>query len=421
MGLSDRDIDRDMLGRPCGRLERDHPRGDVTSTTVRGQTTRALLALSKALERRATSLRSHEEAAVAAPVVSHRRFEPFPATGAGADPAQALYGRSFGSFTEAARSALALLESHLPGSDIVLGQMSDGDEVFRVLTTRGETSFELRAGSAIPLHASFAVYVATEQRPVLSSRSAEPVFGRLDVHQTLSYGSYVGVPLQLSDGTGVGSLCAIARETGRYREQDVQLLTLMARMIAQDFESDRTERELRRRAEEYREHATTDPLTGVANRRSFMESLDREWQLSRRGTVTSYLLVADVDGLKAANDRFGHAAGDALLQDVARALTGAARVSDAVGRLGGDEFGVILIGCDGEGDASAFCARARDRLAVVSAEHPSPIALSFGFHALADARSRERALELADRAMYRDKALRRAELHREEPRSPDAP
>jgi diguanylate cyclase (GGDEF)-like protein len=261
---------------------------------------------------------------------------------------------------------------------------------------------------AIPLDASFAVLVATEQRAIFSGSAAQPVFGSLDVRDTLVNGSYVGVPLQLSDTTAIGSLCAVARPTRRYTEQDLQLLTVMARLLAHEVESDRKQRELRQQAEEYREHATTDPLTGVMNRRGFLESLNKEWQLSRRGTVVSYLVVADVDGLKATNDRFGHASGDALLEDVARALTGAARVSDTVGRLGGDEFGVVLIGCDGEEDAAAFRVRAAERLTSLARDRPRPVALSFGSHSLADARSPARALALADRAMYEDKTERKS-------------
>jgi diguanylate cyclase (GGDEF)-like protein len=378
----------------------------VTQTIVRRRTKKVLLALSELLERRATSLRS--EATVEQPVIFRRPLAPSATATAATEPAaQELSGRSFGSFVEAAKGVLSLLESLWPGSNVLLGQLDPTAESFNVINSEGETSFALKTGLAIPLQASFAVFVATEQRPVLSSQAAEPVFGALDVQQTLLVGSYIGVPLQRSDGTAIGSLCAMARQPGRYSQPDLELLTVMARLLAQEFESDQTERDLRQRAEEYREYATTDALTGVANRRSFLESLTREWQLSQRGTVTSYLVIADVDGLKAANDRFGHALGDALLQEIARALTGAARVSDVVGRLGGDEFGVILIGCDGEADGAAFCARARERLAVLTHDRPSPVSLSAGFHSLSDARSPERALELADRAMYADKAERR--------------
>ena len=372
----------------------------MSAATVRGQTTRALLAVGKLLERRAAA--SSTQAARAEPVVARRPFRrPAPPDPVAA--AQELDGRSFGSPREAIRAVLALLETQLPGSDVVLGQLDPGEGAFRVIDVQGESSFPLKPGAAIPQEASFAVLVATEQRPILSGPAAPPVFGSLNVEDAVLQGSYAGVPLRLSDDTAIGSLCATSRSARGYDPRDLHLLTVMARVLAHAFDCDRTQQGLRRQAEEYREHATTDVLTGVLNRRGFLETLNREWQLSHRGTVVSYLVVADVDGLKAANDRLGHAAGDALLQDVARALTGAARVSDAVGRLGGDEFGVVLIGCDGDADAAAFCARARDRLKWLVADSAAPVTLSFGFHSLADARSPERALALADSAMYKDK------------------
>ena len=378
----------------------------MTSIILRSRSRKVLLTVRQLLQRRAQFVRPRD--AVVRPVVSARRFTSSATAAAATDPAQQLAGRSFGSFSEAAQGVLSLLEDLWPGANVLLGLLDPRAESFNVITAEGDTSFRLETGLAIPLQASFAVLVATEQRPVISDQITEPVFGAFDVQQTLLLGSYIGVPLQRSDSAPIGSLCALAREPDRYQQPDLDLLNVMARLLAQEFESDQTARELRQRAEEYRQFATTDALTGVANRRSFLESLEREWQLSHRGTVKSYVVIADLDGLKAANDRFGHALGDALLTEVARALTGAARVSDVVGRLGGDEFGVILIGCDGEADAATFCERARERLAVITHDRPGPVSISAGFNSLSDARSPERAMELADRAMYADKIKQRS-------------
>ena len=377
----------------------------MTSIIVGGRSRQVLLAVRQLLERRS---RFRAADTVVPPIATARRFTNSATAAAATDPAQRLVGRSFGSFSEAAQGVLSLLESLWPGTNVLLGLPDRGAESFTVITAEGDSSFRLETGLAIPLHASFAVLVATEQRHFISNETAEPVFGALDVQQTLLIGSYIGVPLQRSDGAPIGSLCALAREPDRYGQPDLELLSVMARLLAQEFESNQTARQLRQQAEEYRQFATTDALTGVANRRSFLESLQREWQLSHRGTVKSYIVIADLDGLKAANDRFGHTFGDALLTDVARALTRAARVSDVVGRLGGDEFGVILIGCDGEAEAASFCERARERLAMSTNHGSGPVAISAGFHSLSDARSPERAMELADRAMYADKDKQRS-------------
>ena len=93
--------------------------------------------------------------------------------------------------------------------------------------------------------------------------------------------------------------------------------------------------------------ATADPLTGLANRRAWDERLDEEMERSRRtGTALSVVLI-DLDGFKDVNDRDGHAAGDHLLQAIARAWQTQVRGGgDFLARIGGDEFAVIAPGSD---------------------------------------------------------------------------
>jgi diguanylate cyclase (GGDEF)-like protein len=107
---------------------------------------------------------------------------------------------------------------------------------------------------------------------------------------------------------------------------------------------------LKRQVDLLRALATTDPLTGVANRRAVDEALVREWGRSaRRGSCLSALMV-DVDCFKGFNDTYGHPAGDGCLRSVARAVAGALRrPGDLVGRYGGEEFLVVLPDTDGVG------------------------------------------------------------------------
>jgi len=89
--------------------------------------------------------------------------------------------------------------------------------------------------------------------------------------------------------------------------------------------------------------ALTDPLTGVLNRRGFTEAADRELERARRYGRPLALAYVDVRGLKIVNDSEGHGAGDDLLRATARLLTDSARENDVVGRLGGDEMGLLLV------------------------------------------------------------------------------
>ncbi len=87
--------------------------------------------------------------------------------------------------------------------------------------------------------------------------------------------------------------------------------------------------------------AFSDPLTGVANRRRLMSTAEHEIARHLRADERFTLVMLDLDGFKLLNDRFGHAAGDQMLRDVAVGLTRALRSQDTVARLGGDEFCVI--------------------------------------------------------------------------------
>ncbi len=87
----------------------------------------------------------------------------------------------------------------------------------------------------------------------------------------------------------------------------------------------------------------TDDLTGLLNRRGFMDQFSRELAFARRYGHEGLLLYCDLDSFKTVNDHHGHAAGDALLQLTSKTLAGAVRDCDVVGRLGGDEFAVVLV------------------------------------------------------------------------------
>jgi diguanylate cyclase (GGDEF)-like protein len=106
---------------------------------------------------------------------------------------------------------------------------------------------------------------------------------------------------------------------------------------------------LERERDALRHSAATDSLTGIANRRSLLERIDYEISRHARARHSFALVMLDLDGFKALNDRFGHAAGDDLLRETAAALERTVRAQDTAARIGGDEFCVLAPETDAAG------------------------------------------------------------------------
>jgi diguanylate cyclase (GGDEF)-like protein len=107
--------------------------------------------------------------------------------------------------------------------------------------------------------------------------------------------------------------------------------------------------------------ALTDPLTGVLNRRGFVDAVERELARARRYQSPFVLAYVDVRGLKAVNDSEGHLAGDEVIKQVGQLLGESVRAEDAVGRLGGDELALLLTGQSAQG-AEAVVERIQERV-----------------------------------------------------------
>ena len=157
--------------------------------------------------------------------------------------------------------------------------------------------------------------------------------------------------------------------------------------------------------------ADRDPLVPVSNRRAFLRELHRTMSEVERYKTPAAVIYIDLDGFKALNDGYGHAAGDAVLAHVGRMLLDSVRESDVVGRLGGDEFGVILNRATAEEarTKAASLSEAINSAAILHAGIAHRIRASFGVHAIAMVEDPETAIARADEAMYADKFARRAE------------
>ena len=302
---------------------------------------------------------------------------------------------------ERIRSVLAVL-----GGDTELAASLDPDDVIRrtlegAAALPGVDAVVLEAGERRELlgtteeEVSRAALQAPSHRNL---RALEVVYRyRLDEAERARnlLRSGLAVPLVVR-GEPIGSLNAFSRSAAQgFPRETVVALEQLAARAAPALDNASLYVEARRLAD-------VDSLTGLHNRRSFHELLGREIARARRYERKLSLIVFDLDNFKQINDRIGHLTGDAVLAEVAARVRGVVRESDLAGRIGGDEFGVVMPETgliDGEHLAN--------RIARTVAERPfgggHKLFVSAG---VAELRAEDDATELferADDALYRAK------------------
>jgi len=186
------------------------------------------------------------------------------------------------------------------------------------------------------------------------------------------------------------------------KAQDVALDPEVLRLM-REVEVLRVElRAMGQRLAEAERVADHDVLTPLLNRRAFVRELQRAIALTRRHDTPASVIYFDLDDFKGVNDRFGHAAGDAVLIAVAERLLAHVREADAVGRIGGDEFAVLLqhadLGAAQAKAASLAKAVSDDTVTAVGCE--VSVSLTWGARQIGAVDSAEQALSEADAAMY---------------------
>lgn len=258
--------------------------------------------------------------------------------------------------------------------------------------------FKAKAGleaTETPRNVSFCTHAIQQRTPlVIPDAKADPRFSDNPlVEGDPHIRSYAGVPLVTSDGYNVGALCAIDTRPREFSESELAILRNFAGIVVNEME-------LRRIAER-------DQLTGALTRRGFLEKVEHEIARCRRHARSASLLLIDVDHFKAVNDTHGHPAGDAVLRELASVLGTAARSGDILGRIGGEEFAMLLPETSGD---EAIAAAERYRAAI--AAHPVaigpgrtiPITASIGVAPLEDRiASAEDWIARADVPLYRAK------------------
>ena len=256
----------------------------------------------------------------------------------------------------------------------------------------------------LPWSATYCAVVAERTGPVVvPDVQASPDYRPLAVGPLAHVRSYVGVPLVDDDGTVVGSLCGLGRQVGEGDRDDGALLAsvgLAGRVLSTVLAG---EARVSARSEEAARAwglVEADALTGLLNRRGWDRALRRVGHEGRQVGRGPGCVVVDLDDLKGVNDSRGHAAGDALLRRCAEVLATRSRPGDAVARIGGDEFGLLV---HGEGDAAAPAVAGRLRRSLAEAGVPAAV----GHTAWRPGDTAATLVGRADVDMYRRKTTRR--------------
>src|SRR4051812_32219456 len=161
--------------------------------------------------------------------------------------AAAATSATYRSFADATRSVLDLLERHMPDSGLFMAHLDRGQFIHRIVDARGGAEYGLRSNQALPLGDAFCSHMADDRAPRRTGDvGGVAAYRGLAMQQRVNARSYLGVPLELSDGTRVGALSAVSRRRNAYSAADEQLFTMLARVLASELERESNARDLRR-------------------------------------------------------------------------------------------------------------------------------------------------------------------------------
>jgi len=276
----------------------------------------------------------------------------------------------------------------LTGADAAVVELPDGDDlVYRAVCGTASSHLDLRVARQGSLSG-----LSLDPRSVILCGDSE-TDPRVDREACRLVGarSMVVVPL-LHDGEAAGVLKVSSHEPDAFEERHAQLLAALGALIAAALvRADLIHR--------LADQAVTDELTGLVNRRGWYSRLGEALTRAARFEQPVSVVLLDLDGFKAVNDRRGHAAGDRLLRTVSAAWSGVLRANDVLGRVGGDEFAVLLEGADSEA--------AEEVVARLEAALPAGQQASAGIATWNGSEDASVLLSRADTRMYGRKRTRR--------------
>jgi diguanylate cyclase (GGDEF)-like protein len=266
-----------------------------------------------------------------------------------------------------------------------------------------EAVAELCDGVAGDLDARVVAVYLSDGEQLLRTAAAGPSASALPATLPLGSPAPTGDSAEVWDAAGAVGLVTVGADDGAADAAD-----LLARTVSSAYRAVCTRDTEAAHVDRLRVQASLDDLTGVLNRRAFFERLDDELTRARHrrsdGPVT--LVLFDLDHFKAINDAHGHPAGDAALVAFTQVLEKNVRSSDAVGRVGGDEFALLLVGAD-EQDVDRVLQRLLTSLETGDGPGLELVRASHGVARCPDdGTTRDELVGVADRRLYEDKRRR---------------
>ncbi|HJQ23427.1 MAG TPA: diguanylate cyclase, partial [Blastocatellia bacterium] len=255
-------------------------------------------------------------------------------------------------------------------------------------------------GKRMPAGRGISGWVVTNSHPMHNCNPAVD-FEALQFDPGETYNAATVVPL-VKDGEALGALALYSAELDAYTPDHLRLMEAVAKLlsdaVANSVHHERTETS-----------ALTDLLTGLPNARALRYRFEEEADRARRHRDTFSLMLLDLDGFKAVNDRLGHQAGDQVLKQLAAVMLGQIRSMDFLGRYAGDEFVIVMqAGAEEAREAMARLQKTIDGHEFGFNGNRVTIGVSIGCASFGtDGELFDELLLTADRAMYADKARRK--------------
>lgn len=307
----------------------------------------------------------------------------------------------FRDFASAAAETLAFLQTKL-GMGLWMVTRAAGDDWVVLSIAKSDDAYVVEPGDVLRWSDSICSRMVDGLGPTVAPDvAAIAAYRDAPIVAALPIQAYMGLPICSENGALLGTLCAVDVRARRDLERVEPTLEIAGRLLATVLTLELRAAEEARRREAAEAEAMLDELTGLWNRRAWDRFVAAEEERCRRYGHPACVISLDIDGLKHANDTGGHAAGDALIRGVADALRSSLRAHDVAARLGGDEFGALLIECTPE-QARTVVDRMRSSLFAAGLSASIGVAKREARGGIAA------ALDVADAAMYADKAARKA-------------